>query len=253
MFGSGKFGIDTGKLGASSSLGPTSASVLDTGLQGVVSAKVLTSSSHHNADSGGVTSKAALVKVSMPMLRASLGSAPTASVISSECRSTRDGVTASSNLADLNLGKLGDVSVATPNMRIGVPGLAEVIANEQIRNADGSLTVNALDIKLLGGQASAFASGSIVLASSTCGTTASLPTPPPVTNPPTTAPPSTLPSSTPTATSVPPTSSSPAPSETPSAPSSSQSASGPGGKEVTRVPIGAPETGDGTLATVIVS
>ncbi len=52
-----------------------------------------------------------------------------------------------------------------PNTKISLLGLATITFNEQIQNADGSLTVNAVHITLnaLVGQ------GDVVLASATCG------------------------------------------------------------------------------------
>lgn len=139
-------------------------------------------------------------------------------MISSECKSTPDGITASSELAGLDLGKIGKLPVSTkPNQKLGVDGVLQVIVNEQIKHSDGSLTVNALHIKLLGGGVTgALGKGDIVLASATCAKVAGNPTTPPSTTKP--AEPSTLP------------------------------AEGPG--QVKVVPVGAPETGDGTLAAV---
>ncbi|HWD06987.1 MAG TPA: choice-of-anchor P family protein [Amycolatopsis sp.] len=212
--------VDTGKIAPSNTDGPTSASVVDVPLKGLVTAKAITSSAKQ-ADSD-VTSKAAIVDAKLPVLAALAGSTPKASVISSECTSTPSGIKASSKLVGLDLGRIGKLPVGTaPNQKIGVPGVVQVIVNEQIKHDDGSLTVNALHIKLLGGKATgALGSGDIVLASSTCAKASGPSEPTEPTEP-----------STPTAPAKPP-------------------ASGPG--QVTVVPAGAPETGDGSLATVIV-
>lgn len=201
--------VETGKLAPSSTDGPTSASVVDVPLKGLVTAKAVTSSAKQDG-AGPVQAKAAIVDATLPVLAALAGSTPKASVISSECKSTADGITASSDLANLDLGRIGKLPVGTaPNQKIGVQGIVQVIVNEQIKHADGSLTVNALHVKLLGGTTlGALGSGDIVLASSTCGKVA--PTAP-------------------TAPAKPPV-------------------QGPG--QVTVVPAGAPETGDGTLAAV---
>ncbi|HEX3786158.1 MAG TPA: choice-of-anchor P family protein [Pseudonocardiaceae bacterium] len=205
VLGPGGLTVATGELAASNTSGPTTASTVDAKLQGLVSAKVITSASKHSTEDGTVTATASLVKVALPVLAALAGQTPTASVISSRCQATSTGITGSSDLADLNLGKIGSISAATPNLRIGIPGVLQIIANEQIHNADGSLTVNALHIELLGpGLAAALGSGDIVLASSTCGAATTVST---------------------TAPTVP---------------------------EVSVVPAGAPQTGDGSLATVIV-
>ncbi|WP_033294845.1 choice-of-anchor P family protein [Amycolatopsis jejuensis] len=212
--------VETGKIAPSNTGGPTSAQVVDVPLKGLVTAKVISSSAKQDGSSGPVTSKASIVDAAIPVLAPLTGSTPKARVISSECKSTADGITASSELAGLDLGKIGDIPVTTkPNQKIGVDGVVQVIINEQVKHADGSLTVNALHIKLLGGKATgALGNGDIVLASSTCAKVAGGPT------------------------TTPPTSTKPSEPGKPTTPP----AKGPG--QVTVVPVGAPETGDGSLA-----
>jgi hypothetical protein len=267
VLGSHALTVQTGPLAASNTKGPNSASTVDATLKGLVSAKVLTSSSKHNND-GTVVSTAATTQVALPLLRGVAGATPTASVITAQCKSNANGITGSSDLADLNLGKIGHVSAATPNLKLGIPGVVEVIANEQIHNADGSLTVNALDIKLLGGKLlHAVGSGRIVISSATCAAATTPPTTPPSSPPPstgpTTPPSSTPPSSTPPSTgpTTPPSNTAPSSGPTsPTAPTSSGSAATPVPTESATptppqtviVPVGAPQTGDGSLATVVV-
>ncbi|GAA1032701.1 MULTISPECIES: choice-of-anchor P family protein [Amycolatopsis] len=213
--------VDTGKIAPSSTEGPESAQVVNVPLKGLVTAKVISSSAKQDGSSGPVDSKASIVDAALPVLAPLAGSTPTARVISSECKSTPDGITASSELAGLDLGKIGKLPVSTkPNQKLGIDGVLQVIVNEQIKHSDGSLTVNALHIKLLGGDVTgALGKGDIVLASATCAKVAGNPTTPP---------------------------SSTQPSE-PGKPGTPP-AEGPG--QVTVVPVGAPETGDGTLASV---
>lgn len=214
VLGPGGLTVSTGKLAVSSTSGPASATALDAALRGLVTAKVITSSAHHGIDDGSVTANAAVVDAALPVLAPLAGSTPRASVISSKCHATGDGITGSSDLADLDLGRIGHISASTPNLTIGVPGVLTIVANEQIHHADGSLTVNALHITLLGaGPLNALGSGDIVLASSTCGQATTVSTPP----------------------------------TSPSGPSTN-----PTTPEVHVVPAGAPETGDGSLATLIV-
>jgi hypothetical protein len=216
VLGPGGLTVSTGKLAASSTSGPTSASALDAALRGLVTAKVITSSSHFSSTDGSVTSTAAIVDAALPVLAPLAGSTPRASVISSRCHADANGITGSSDLADLDLGRIGRISADTPNLTIGIPGVLTVVADEQIHHADGSLTVNALHITLLGpGLAGALGSGNIVLASSTCGAATTISTPP----------------------------------TSPTSPTSSQPPTKP---EVSVVPAGAPQTGDGSLATLIV-
>jgi hypothetical protein len=111
-----------------------------------------------------------------------------------------------------------------------------VIANEQIHHSDGSLTVNALDIKLLGGKLlKAVGSGRIVVASATCNAAAAA-----------VAPPTQSPTPSPTTA---PTVAPPTPSASP-LPTHSAPVTPP--REVKVIPIGAPQTGDGSLAAVVV-
>lgn len=215
--------VDTGKIAPSSTAGPESAEVVNVPLKGLVTAKVISSSAKQNGSNGPVDAKASIVDAALPVLAPLAGSTPKARVISSECKSTPDGITASSELAGLDLGKIGKLPVSTkPNQKLGIDGVLQVIVNEQIKHSDGSLTVNALHIKLLGGDVTgALGKGDIVLASATCAKVAGNPTTPPTTQP-------TKPSE-------------PGKPGTPPA-------EGPG--QVTVVPVGAPETGDGSLAAV---
>ncbi|MCU1679476.1 MAG: hypothetical protein JWQ81_215 [Amycolatopsis sp.] len=206
--------VDTGKLAPSVTTGPVSASIVDLPAKGLLTAKAVTSTAKHSVDTGAVTATAAIVDATLPVLAPLAGSTPKARVISAKCASTADGVTGSSEIAGLDLGRIGKLPVAAPpNLALGIPGVLQVIVNEQIHHSDGSLTVNALHIKLLGGTlTNALGSGDIVLASATCGEATTPPTIPP------TAPVTPVPA-------------------------------GPG--QVTVVPAGAPQTGDGSLATVI--
>lgn len=211
--------VETGELAASDTAGPTSASVVDAPLQGLLTAKAITSSAKHSAASGEVSATASVVDAALAVLAPLAGSTPTARVISANCTSTADGVTGSSEIAGLDLGRIGKLPVGTgPNRELGVPGIVQVIVNEQVHHADGSLTVNALHITLLGGTAIAgLGSGDIVLASATCGEATAPPSEP----------------TTPTT--------SPAPAE---------NHSGTSG-QVSVIPAGAPQTGDGSLAALI--
>lgn len=70
--------------------------------------------------------------------------------ISSSCRSDASGITGGSIIKGGSITVLGK-SIAiplnpAPNTSIGIPGLLEVILNEQVKNPDGSLTVTAIDI-----------------------------------------------------------------------------------------------------------
>jgi hypothetical protein len=197
--------VETGQLARSSSTGPASASVADVPLKGLVTAKAISSSVV--SDTASVASKASIVEATLPVLAAVAGRTPSARLISARCASEDGRVTGSSDLAGVNLGRLGTIpAAAAPNTRLGIPGVVEVTVNEQNQRFDGGLDVTALHVKLLGGDVTgALGSGDIKLASVTCG---------------------------------------PAKERAPQAPPRPQA---PG--QVTVVPAGAPQTGDGSLAT----
>ncbi|MFC5291197.1 choice-of-anchor P family protein [Actinokineospora guangxiensis] len=208
--------VDTGRLAPSSTAGPTEASLVDVPLAGLVRAKAVTSSA--TAAGGGVHSTASIVDVRLPVLAGLAGRTPTVRVISSKCTSGRNGVQGSATITDINLGSLGSLPLdGTPNQRLSVPGVLELIVNEQVKAADGTLTVTALRLKLLGGNSAGLGSGDIALASSTCGK--ALTTAPPTTTSPGTAPTTTV---------------QPRPKP-------------PGGRQVVEVPVGAPQTGGAGL------
>jgi hypothetical protein len=97
----------------------------------------------------------------------------TASLISSQCKSTGDGSTGSSSLANVATGPaLGNVSIpvnAAPNTVINVPGVGSITVNEQIRPTNGagdtSIIVRAIHIRLNG----PLGNGDIIIAESRCG------------------------------------------------------------------------------------
>ncbi|WP_410573923.1 choice-of-anchor P family protein [Amycolatopsis sp. cmx-4-61] len=190
----------TGPLAASSSRGPASASAVDAPLAGLVTAKAITSSVVTGA--GSTAAKAAVAEAALPLLGPVAGRVPAIRLVSARCAAADGHVTGGSDLAGATLGRLGTLPAATtPNQRLGVPGVAEVIVNEQLQRYDGHLEVTALHIKLLGGE---LGRGDVKLASVVCG---------------------------------------PSGERAPAAPPRPDQA-----RQVTVVPAGAPQTGDGSLA-----
>ena len=161
--------VETGELAKSSSTGPASASVADVPLKGLVTAKAISSSVVDGE--GSVAAKASVAEVTLPLLAAAAGRVPTIRLISARCGSADGHVVGSSDIAGVNLGRLGTLPAATsPNQKLGFPGVAEVIVNEQVQRYDGTLEVTALHIKLLGGKTTgALGSGDVKLSSVTCG------------------------------------------------------------------------------------
>ncbi|MBU2698218.1 choice-of-anchor P family protein [Pimelobacter sp. 30-1] len=73
------------------------------------------------------------------------------------------GDTGKTTIADLKaLGLPVNIPVTEPNAKVEIPGVVTITANEQIANADGTFTVNALHLNLLG-------QIDLTIASATCG------------------------------------------------------------------------------------
>ncbi|TWG96260.1 hypothetical protein L615_004400000240 [Nocardioides sp. J9] len=82
-----------------------------------------------------------------------------ADAVVAEC----NGDTGTTTVTDISaLGLPLDIDVDEPNAKVEIPGLLTVTANEQVANADGTFTVNALHVNLLG-------QVDLVIASATCG------------------------------------------------------------------------------------
>lgn len=102
-----------------------------------------------------------------------------ADAIFAECSATTTTRTGKATVVNARINLLGlalpislNVSGA-PNQGLSVPGIASVLLNEQVNNPDGSLTVNALHITLLGTTGNALAE--VIIGSATCGPNAVTP------------------------------------------------------------------------------
>ncbi|MBM7772356.1 hypothetical protein JOD54_002560 [Actinokineospora baliensis] len=152
-----------GPLAPSSTEGVTSAQLASLDVDGVATAGLVTSAASRDDHTGVVHAEASLADVSV--LLSELGDV---GAINVACDATQAGVTGSTTLAGVEL-SVADVPVEpAPNTTIGVPGVATLVLNEQIRHADGSLTVNGIHLRLnaLVGE------GDLVLGSATCGVAA---------------------------------------------------------------------------------
>lgn len=138
----------------------------------MISARLLNASATRDDLTGEVNSRASTADVRLGLLTPN---APiSATIFEATCRATQDGNTGGTRLVGLQSGPLTDPIGASPspNTVINVPGIASVTINEQISNGDGSLTVNAIHIRLLG----SIGTGDVIISSATCGPPG-LPTP----------------------------------------------------------------------------
>lgn len=173
--------VVAGPLAAASTAGPTTSTLASVNLPGIVTAKVITTSAKLDESTGAVTADAATAKVGLPLL-AALGTVR-ADLVEAKCKATQSGTSGSTTLVGAELGSLGTAAVtpaANTKLAVALPvvgNVATLILNEQIDNPDGSLTVNAIHLHLLGTDAlGTLGSGDVIISSATCGP-AALPIP----------------------------------------------------------------------------
>jgi hypothetical protein len=166
--------VHVGPLAAANTSGPTSDSLASATVPGVLTAGVINTSAHKDPNTGAVTAMASTADVSLPLLRA-LGQVY-AKLIVAKCVATQQGESGSTTLTAAKLGSLGGLAVSPAvdsTVAVALPGVGNVatlILNEQIHNADGSLTVNAVHLHLLGGPGiGELGSGDVIISSATCG------------------------------------------------------------------------------------
>lgn len=173
--------VNVGPLAAASTSGPTTATLASATVPGIVTTGVITTSATKDANTGEVDSQASTANVGLPLLTA-LGNVHAGAIVA-KCTATQSGVTGSTTLTNAALGSLGALAASpAPNtvVSIALPivgNVATLTLNEQISNADGSLTVNAFHLHLLGGGGvGSLGSGDVIISSATCGP-AALPIP----------------------------------------------------------------------------
>ncbi|SEF31516.1 hypothetical protein SAMN05421837_105773 [Amycolatopsis pretoriensis] len=169
----GQQAVKAGPLAAASTAGPTTSTLASAAVPGVLTAGVIATEAKRDDNSGAVTAKATTANVGLPLLKAALGDVGIKTV-EAVCTATQAGVKGSSTLADAKLGSVGTVDAnpaANTQVKVAIAGIniATVILNEQIKNQDGSLTVNAIHVKLLGGVVGSLGSGDVIVSSATCG------------------------------------------------------------------------------------
>lgn len=170
----GQPAVTVGPLAAANTAGPTTNTLASATVPGIVTTGVITTSAQRNSATGAVTSSASTANVGVPLLSA-LGTV-SATLIKATCTATQSGETGSTTLTNATLGSLGALAVnPAPNTTIAISlpvvgHVATLILNEQIHNADGSLTVNAFHLHLLGGGGvGSLGSGDVIISSATCG------------------------------------------------------------------------------------
>jgi hypothetical protein len=170
--------ITAGPFAMASTDGPNQDSLAKADVPGVLSAGVINTSATRDDSTGQVDSSASTADVQLTLLA---NTPVSAKLVEATCTATQSGVTGSSKLVDVKLGKpgsgLGDVDASpAPNTKVDVPNILSITFNEQIENGDGSLTVNAIHVRLLGGNLSSIGTGDVIISSARCGP-AGLPVP----------------------------------------------------------------------------
>jgi hypothetical protein len=169
-----------GPFAAADANGPTTNTFVSVELPAVLKTGAINTSASRDDQSGGVFAKASTADVRLDLLKTTTGGI-SASLVEATCAATQKGSSGAAKLVGLNLGKLGVVNAdPAPNTKVDVDllgvDIAEITFNEQVRNADGGLTVNAVHLRLIGGVLGSVGTGDLVLSSVTCGP-AALPIP----------------------------------------------------------------------------
>lgn len=165
--------VNAEPFAAANANGPTQNTFAGVDLTGILKTGLINASASQDEKSGGVYSRASTADVRVDLLSKVTGKI-SAELVEAECAATQKGLVGKSKLAGVNLGKLGQVNAdpaANTKLDVQLAGIkiAEVIFNEQIKNNDGSLTVNAIHIKLLQGVLGSIGTGDVIISSATCG------------------------------------------------------------------------------------
>ncbi len=169
----GRDAVSAGPFAAAVADGPTTNAFAAVEVPDVLRTGVINASASRDDKTGGVGSWASTADVRLALLDGVTGGV-SAELVEAECAATQKGVVGKAQLVGLDLGGLGEVDAEpAPNTTLEVDllgvDIAKIVLNEQVRNADGSLTVNALHLTLVGGALGSIGSGDLVLSSATCG------------------------------------------------------------------------------------
>jgi hypothetical protein len=165
--------VDVGPL-AASSVGDSPNTLASVNAGGLVTTGVVNTSATADAATGGFTSAASVDNLAINIGPLVVGAA---GVVTASCTAAQAGNTGASTLAGLTASLAGlpitiPVNPApntTVSIAVGLIQIATLTLNEQIANADGGLTVNALHLTLLGGVLGSIAAGDVIVSSATCG------------------------------------------------------------------------------------
>lgn len=168
----GRPAVELGPLAAASTDGPTEDTFAAVNLPGVLTTGVINTSASRDDSTGHVAARASTADVDLAVFRPA--NPVTAELVEATCEATQAGNTGSTNLVGVQLGSLGDIAAdpapnTVVNVRLGAVHIASITFNEQIANDDGSLTVNAIHVRLLGARLGSLGSGDVIISSATCG------------------------------------------------------------------------------------
>jgi hypothetical protein len=167
------FGVSVNALGLTLAETPVAtvanpnATLVNVSVDGLLNSGTLATSVAIDPDTGTETASASVENADVTFLAASV----TAGVLQAQCTAVV-GQTPTGAVSIVNGAISGPLGIPTinlasspaPNSTFGIPGIATIVANEQIVNGDGSLTVNALHVTILGPNG-----GDVILSSATCG------------------------------------------------------------------------------------
>jgi hypothetical protein len=167
------FGVSVSALGITLAQTPVStvASPNNTALNvtagSLLSAGALATSVSIDPVTGTENASATTQNLTLSFLAASI----TAGAINAQCTAvvgqTPTGSTAVTSgviTGPLGIPTINIPSNPAPNTSFGIPGIANIVVNEQVNNPDGSLTVNGLHLAILGPNG-----GDVIVSSATCG------------------------------------------------------------------------------------
>ncbi|HEX6357422.1 choice-of-anchor P family protein [Actinophytocola sp.] len=152
--------VRVGPLALASTSGTTNADIAGVNASGLVMAGMATSYATRDEDTGDVHAQADVndVDIRLPALTGTFGS------VIATCEATQTGAKGVSMLGNGRIAGLLVGANPAPNTTVDLAA-AKVVFNEQIQQADGSLTVNAVHIYLK----ARIGAGHVVLAKATCG------------------------------------------------------------------------------------